>query len=163
MITVMLRLLSNPKLIATVVVLTVVVAVTLYFSNLIDDNARLKSSNKSLERQYESLMISLAEQKKLYIEAEKRRSEYVDRMVEIEKESSNFRACVASGKCGVRVKARCPTLPELPTDTGRIDSGTSELDTIVGFNLLDLREGIMKLESNYKLCQSELKARSIGN
>jgi hypothetical protein len=160
MIPVISRLLSNTKLIGMVVVVTIIVTCTLYFVKLVDDNARLKVEKESLERHHQSLILLIEDHKKRYLESEQRRSDYANKVAEIEREASTYRDCVASGKCGVRIKTSCPTLPKLPSDSVRVDSGTSELDSVTGLNLLNLREGIKKLESKYSLCQSELKARS---
>lgn len=94
-------------------------------------------------------------------ETERIRAEYLDYKTGKENETSALERCIATGKCGLRVKATCPD-PVRATGavSGRPGEGTAELTEAAGRSYLALRRGLDRQYAELQFCRSELRKRS---
>lgn len=77
-----------------------------------------------------------------------------------ENETNRLERCIASGKCGLRVAAKCPTVRADGTVSGGAVSGTAELEPAAQRAYWDLRRGLDRQFAELQFCRSELKKRS---
>lgn len=77
-----------------------------------------------------------------------------------ENETNRLERCIASGKCGLRVAAKCPTVRADGTVSGGAVSGTAELEPAAQRAYLSLRRGLDRQFAELQFCRSELKKRS---
>ena len=134
--------------------LAAIVGSGFYIKHVFDDRAQLredlKASNLSRDT---AIAAGMQYQKYVEDQAEMLRKAQLDLGVKLD-ENNVLRASLASGQ-RVRIKATCPSVPAATTNTS--DTNTyAELDSKTGFDILDLREGIIKIESNYASCLDQL-------
>lgn len=89
-----------------------------------------------------------------------------DKKEVVEREFNDFKKgeadrddAIGSGVKRVYVRASCPAVPAVETDTGRAASGTAELDPAYRQTLSDLRRGAAEQLRLLNLCRAELIAR----
>lgn len=94
-------------------------------------------------------------------ETERIRAEYLDYKTGKENETSALERCIATGKCGLRVKATCSD-PVRATGavSGGPGEGTAELTEAAGRSYLALRRGLDRQYAELQFCRSELRKRS---
>lgn len=83
----------------------------------------------------------------------------------IKDENDRLHDCVRAGTCGVRLVARCPSVPAPgpagPASGPRVDTGPGpELDGPVQSDILDLRAGIQSTLVQLDACQGQLRERA---
>lgn len=77
-----------------------------------------------------------------------------------ENETNRLERCIASGKCGLRVAAKCPAVRADGAFPGGAVSGTAELTAEAGRAYWDLRRGLDRQFAELQFCRSELRKRS---
>lgn len=84
------------------------------------------------------------------------------KLKEADDEKERLSRLVAAGTSRVRVTgARCPAsnpVPRAPASAGAIAGTGTELDTAAGQIVLNLRAGVMRIETKLKTCQAALQA-----
>lgn len=85
---------------------------------------------------------------------------------EVQNEYQAFKAAeakrnadIGTGVKRVYVRATCPAVPSTSTDSGRVESGTAELDSAARRTLSDLRIGVEEQRRLLNVCRAELGAR----
>lgn len=93
-------------------------------------------------------------------QTEEIRKVFLDYKTGKESETSDLERCIATGKCGLRIAAKCPAVPATGTVSGRAGEGTAELTEAAGRTYLALRRGLDRQFAELQFCRSELRKRS---
>ena len=93
-------------------------------------------------------------------QTEEIRKVFLDYKTGKENETSVLERCIASGKCGLRVAAKCPAVPSTGTVPVGAGEGTAELTEAAGRTYLALRRGLDQQFAELQFCRSELRKRS---
>lgn len=93
-------------------------------------------------------------------QTEEIRKVFLDYKTGKENETSVLERCIASGKCGLRVAAKCPAVSATGTVSGRTGEGTAELDPTARQDYYAYKRAYDQQFAEYKLCWSELRKRS---
>lgn len=111
-------------------------------------------AGKKLQQERDALAAQLAAQD----------AKHTRELNDAKQKETDFRACVAAGKCGLRVNATCPSpattagLSQALAGSG-VDSGASvRLTPDAQSNYFTLRTGIIEYRARLGACQDALKA-----
>lgn len=93
-------------------------------------------------------------------ETEEIRKVFLDYKTGKENETSALERCIATGKCGLRIAAKCPAVPATGTVPGGAGEGTAELEHAARSGYFALRREADRQYGELQFCRSELRKRS---
>lgn len=143
---------------ALVALIAVAAAGILRVHYLQNQNAQIKEQLDNAKQVAAAAVEVAKKEREAVLKADVLKAEHLAIIEVIKNENARHRDCIAAGTCGVRiVRASCPSVPKTATDSPGAESGSPELDADIQQNILDLREGIMKLEADYKWLHASYK------
>ena len=146
------------RIFALVALIAVAAAGVLRVQYLQSENKRISEDLKFTKAEKTAVDELLKTERQAVLEADLLRTEHLATIEVIENENRTYRDCIADRTCGVRIeRASCPSVPKTTADSSGTQSGSPELDADIQQNILDLREGIMKLEADYKWIHASYK------
>ena len=116
-------------------------------------------SNRVKEQDATILKFSAAyeEQKKQIKDADLARTDYLNKIEASKNEIDTLRNSVNAGATGLHVRASCPKLTTIGTDTARAETAAPELNADARQDYFNLRAGIKTVEARYSLCVKTLE------